>query len=167
MVFPMAPPHDPLAFRPLLFHTIVVVGVNLGASVGCGGRVTSEDVASGPTEDASPDAIAAAFCDVAWPPTKGNTAVLSAPLPACIDPIAACGGTRIDTVGPCLVVEPDGCGMDGLRYPNCRTGGWVCPPGSLSSKETPEGRCSCPGQFRGTARCVADGKGGGAWEPVE
>lgn len=160
----MASSNDPRPFRPRLFHTIVVVGVNLGASVGCGGQLTPEDVTT--EADASPDAIAAAFCDVAWPTTKGNNTVLSTPLPACIDP-TACAAEPIDTVGPCLEIEADACGVGGFRYPNCRAGAWVCPPRTLSSKATPVGKCSCPGRFRGNARCVDDGKGGATWERIE
>ncbi len=157
-----------------LFHTIVVVGISLGASAGCGGLAAGPDDApanassSGSSgaaaraDAAPPDAIAAAFCDVPWPTTKGNNTVLTTPLPPCVDPSAACADERIDTVGPCLAVETDGCLDDpaAFFYPNCRGGAWVCPPSTASSNATPRGACSCAEQFRGGARCV-----GGTWVP--
>lgn len=159
----MASSNVPRPFRPRLFHTIVVVGVNLGASAGCGGRVEVDEV---PVDaDARPESIAAAFCDVAWPTTKGNSTVLSSPLPACIAP-AECTGKPIDAVGPCLEVEVDGCAATGFRYPNCIAGAWMCPPRTLSYKTKPMGKCSCVGQVRASTRCVDDGNGG-SWEPIE
>jgi hypothetical protein len=167
-----------------LFHTIVVVGINLGASAGCGGLASgpgdapanassssggSSSGAAAPTGDAAPpDAVAAAFCDVAWPTTKGNNTVLTTPLPPCIDPGNACKEVRIDTVGPCLPVQADGClvAPATFYYPNCRGGAWVCPPPTASSNATPAGTCACLGQFRGGARCADDGKGGGTWEKL-
>lgn len=155
-----------------LFHTIVVVGINLGASAGCGGLAsgpgdapgTAGSSGTGATPDASADAIAAAFCDVPWPTTKGNNTVLTTPLPPCVDPGNACKDERIDTVGPCLPVQADGClvAPATFYYPNCRGGAWVCPPTTASSNATPAGSCSCPGQFRGSARCTD----GGTWETV-
>lgn len=160
-----------------LFHAVVVVGINLGASAGCGGLATGPGDApasaqpsggttgssgTGATPDASADAIGAAFCDVPWPTTKGNNTVLTTPLPPCVDPTSACSETRIDTVGPCIPVQADGCRLEStFHYPNCRAGAWVCPPTTASSTATPVGPCACPGQFRGSARC-ADG----AWEQL-
>lgn len=160
-----------------LFHTIVVVGIHLGVSAGCGGLASGPgdapaSAASGsggagpigttaPLPDAAPpDAVAAAFCDVPWPTTKGNNTVLTTPLPPCVDPDNACAGVRIDDVGPCISVEADGCVRGStFHYPNCRAGAWVCPPTTASSNATPVGSCACPGQFRGNARCVD-----GTWE---
>ncbi len=165
-----------------LFHTIVVVGINLGASAGCGGLASgpgdapgtaqssgsSNAGSSGASADAGVDAIAAAFCDVPWPTTKGNNTVLTTPLPPCVDPGNACKDERIDTVGPCLPVQADGClvAPATFYYPNCRGGAWVCPPPTAASNATPAGTCSCLGQFRGGARCADDGKGGGTWEKL-
>lgn len=165
-----------------LFHTIVVVGINLGASSGCGGLASgpgdapgtaqssgsSNAGSSGASADAGVDAIAAAFCDVPWPTTKGNNTVLTTPLPPCVDPGNACKDERIDTVGPCLPVQADGClvAPATFYYPNCRGGAWVCPPPTAASNATPAGTCSCLGQFRGGARCADDGKGGGTWEKL-
>lgn len=169
-----------------LFHTIVVVGINLGASAGCGGLASgpgdapgtaqssgssnagSSGTATSTADAAPPDAIAAAFCDVPWPTTKGNNTVLTTPLPPCVDPGNACKDERIDTVGPCLPVQADGClvAPATFYYPNCRDGAWVCPPPTAASNATPAGTCSCLGQFRGGARCADDGKGGSTWEKL-
>ncbi len=163
MLTRMAAPKDSgRSAGPRLFHTIVVVGVNLGANVGCGGQIAPAEVAT--DADAGREAIAAAFCDVAWPTTKGNK-----PIPACIDPSAACTAERVISFGPCVEVRADGCLAGEFRYPNCRDGAWVCPPRSFPvlTSQVVTGTCSCPDQYRGGSRCVEDGKGGATWEPAQ
>ncbi len=165
-----------------LFHTIVVVGIALGVSTGCGSIAISpeeQDATDTPESSssssgiigdaASPDAIDAAFCDVPWPTTKGNNTVMTTPLPACVDPAAACDKQLIGEVGPCVVAKPDGCMLGPereLEYPNCRAEQtWVCPPNTVSQQASPTGPCSCPGERLGQAQCQSDGASGNAWLP--
>ena len=165
-----------------LFHTIVMVGIALGVSTGCGSIAISpeeQDATDTPESSssssgiigdaASPDAIDAAFCDVPWPTTKGNTTVMITPLPACVDPAVACDKQLIGEVGPCVVAKPDGCMLGPereLEYPNCRAEKtWVCPPNTVSQQASPTGPCSCPGEFLGQAQCKSDGASGNAWLP--
>jgi hypothetical protein len=132
-----------------LRRTIVGVGIALGgAAPGCFGNSTADGDASdsdddtfdagdpdagGPDAsfDASSDAFADSvnpFCDVSWPPTKGN------PTPgrvACVDPLGEC----VDAWPPnrCYkMLDPGVCITDqdrqGPLY--CVNGEWHCPPGS-------------------------------------
>jgi hypothetical protein len=133
-----------------LFHTLVVLGLQLGIGTGCGGEIAVQergriqrnetftpDVTDAglPTEDAAvtltdaadsaatPDAIAKAFCDVPWPTTKGNPR-----RPVCLNP-NTCTEQPAERVFVCYKVVEDGCFLRGptsadipQRYPNCGVG---------------------------------------------
>jgi hypothetical protein len=166
-----------------LFHTLVVLGLQLGVGTACGGEIAvqehgrtkrdeapisdvanvglpTEDAAVSPIADAfaTPDVIAKAFCDVPWPTTKGNPR-----RPVCLDP-NTCTEQPAERIFVCSKVVEDGCflrGPDPQRYPNCGVGRFEgkleCPPGSVDL-DVPvilTGPCSCPGTGRGTKICDA------------
>jgi hypothetical protein len=130
-----------------LRRTLVGVGIALGGvAPGCFGNSAGGDdgasddddddtVDAGPPDvqnaDAAVDAWADAmdpFCDVSWPPTKGNPTPGTVP---CVDPLGEC----TDDYPPirCYkMVEPGICLRDqdrqGPLY--CVDGQWQCPPDS-------------------------------------
>jgi len=133
-----------------LRRTIVGVGIALGGTApGCFGSSSADDAAPGSGDDdtsdggvpdaqssdaamdASTDAWPDAtdpFCDVSWPPTKGN------PTPgtvACVDPLGECANAFPPS--RCFkMVEPGACltnqDRQGPLY--CVNGQWECPPGT-------------------------------------
>jgi hypothetical protein len=144
-----------------LFHTIVGVGISLGAaSIGCSSpaeeRAGLEDTAltvasnppaetAKPAADADKDAgsIFDAFCDATWPTTKGSP---HRPPPACIDPTGACSsqGRPFN----CAPERDDAtCSSWPLHLSVCVGGAWQCKPG-----KKPADQCTC---WDGDPACVA------------
>ena len=149
-----------------LRRTIVGVGIALGgATPACFGRTdvspdfpwpgepdeesehtpdtgVPEPSGGGPPSDGAMDAETDAsidpFCDVSWPPTKGNR--FSGPV-ACVDPLRECTGKQLPY--QCIrLIEPFVCDFRETRVGPlyCIGGEWRCPPG------TDEGaRCRCYG----------------------
>lgn len=137
-----------------LFHTIVGVGIALGAatSVGCSSApeapASAEAALVGDDAPRPPGPDANAFCDATWPTTKG--AHLRPP-PACIDPTGACAeqGRPIR----CVPVDNGVCagwGWDNTFYSVCVDGEWECKPGKI-----PVSDCTC---FEGDPQCDPDAK---------
>lgn len=166
---------SPLATKSRLFHTIIVIGAGLGTAA-CGLVATPEEASLARPDDPdasaadalAPDAIAAAFCDVPWPTTKGNNTVLTNPVPACVDPATACDKAKIDAVGPCIVIAANGCprpDKSETRYPVCAGQSWTCEPGTWSQMVNPSGPCRCPGQHLGGRECKRVSDGGTEWLP--
>jgi hypothetical protein len=132
-----------------LFHTIVAVGITLGAAsaVGCaatpdgesttatGNALAASDTpANGNAADAGPDADA--FCDAVWPTTKGG--LHHHPLPQCIDPTGACAHLA-DGPFECSGVDAhDVCTDDLTTASVCIDGAWACKPG-----RKPLDSCTC------------------------
>lgn len=83
--------------------------------------------------DAGRDAIVdAAFCDAAWPTTKGSAADPR----SCVDPKGECAEAGWPTA--CYKLAPDGtCDFDNAFATTCSAGQWQpCPSGS-----SPAGEC--------------------------
>jgi hypothetical protein len=148
-----------------LFHTIVGVGISLAASA-CGGAIESaapneRDASTPPTDaavafdagvdasldvsvkDAARDVIEHAFCDAAWPTTKGQPR-----RPACTNPKNECATTTQGpdvgdgsvTTGWCFdLLGPNHCGGR-PQWDHCVSGQWVCAPGSIG-----QAGCRCYG----------------------
>jgi hypothetical protein len=131
-----------------LFHTVVSVGIALGAaSAGCQNPTTDEGTSANaaltangdPTHQVAPtdDPDAGAFCDATWPTTKGG--IRRHPAPACIDPNHEC--TKAGPPGECAPLSADGnvCTYDELdTYTVCVDGAWTCKPGRRLVAD-----CSC------------------------
>jgi hypothetical protein len=146
-----------------LFHTIVGVGIALGAatSVGCA-NATPEDATA--TESAlsekqatnpDPGPDADAFCDATWPTTKG---AFLRPPPACVDPTGACQDSE-ERFFPCaqsddgqVCQSPEG-DFFGQFYSVCFEGHWQCKPGKIPSNSCVcwEGSPGCPPDAQPTA----------------
>lgn len=96
--------------------------------------------------DASVDVILDAFCDAAWPTTKGNVGPSS-----CIDPTGACAdaGTPLRCHA---VVAPNVCSSATAVASTCVAAHWECPPSTIPVEqcwcwdEVPDGQvCSDAG----------------------
>lgn len=88
--------------------------------------VPPSDAAADAPKDAGPDA----FCDAAWPTTKGNPGP-----PACIDPNGECADAGLPTY--CWQDDGDGgCSFGGSFAPFCVGGQWRCQAGTI-----PAGDC--------------------------
>jgi hypothetical protein len=114
------------------------------------------DVVTDAALDASTDATIDAadpFCDVSWPPTKGNPTPGTVP---CVDPLGECTDAwppwrcyEMPSPGTCLG-EHD---RVGPLY--CIGGQWLCPPGSDDGQ-----RCECWPLPDGSGCNDAGGSGG-------
>jgi hypothetical protein len=157
-----------------LRRTIVGVGIALGgAAPACFGRtdVLSDFPTPGEGDDETelapddgvpdpgqPDATnddatgtpIDPFCDVSWPPTKGNQ--FSGPV-ACVDPLHECTGKRLPY--QCIrLIEPYVCDFRETRVGPlyCIGGEWRCPPGT-----DPGARCRCSGPLEPGKTCTDAG----------
>ena len=76
--------------------------------------------------DAPKDVGADAFCDAAWPTTKGNPKP-----PACVDPNGEC----VDAGVPehCYAVVDGGCDVAKMTFPYCVNKDWQCQPGTTNA----------------------------------
>ena len=76
--------------------------------------------------DAPKDVGIDAFCDAAWPTTKGNPQP-----PSCVDPNGEC----VDAGTPehCYVVADGGCDFAKMVFPYCANKDWQCQPGTTNS----------------------------------
>jgi hypothetical protein len=138
-----------------LFHTIVGVGIALGAatSVGCASATPDDSTATesalsdnqATSPDPGPDVDA--FCDATWPTTKG---AFLRPPPACVDPTGACQAEARPF--PCAQSDdgqvckwPDD-GSFRQFYSVCFDGHWQCKPGKIPSNSCVcwEGNPACP-----------------------
>lgn len=107
-----------------LFHTIVAVGITLGAAACAASEPqTSSDenaiTAAADNAGADKGAIVNAFCDAAWPTTKGGTARPLHSTPACVDPTNACANAGDPF--PCAEPQNFGCNVS-----VCVEGAWQC-----------------------------------------
>lgn len=155
-----------------LYHAIVGAGLVMGQGLAaCGGETIGEaslapdvgpEAASppvsvpGPTQpdaalprplDAARDVVLDAFCDAAWPTTKGS------PRPSsCIDPSGACASQ-----GPpsrCYP-SPGPLQCEDTHHPTaqlCESGAWVCPTGTIKDRD-----CQCFGPTPPGEECTPDG----------
>jgi hypothetical protein len=110
-----------------LFQAVVGVGIAMGA-VACaaapdGGSSAGVGEAALLESSAAPNP--AAFCEVAWPTTKGTTLV--APIPACVDPKHECADAGQPSA--CLEETPDGVCTGEAIFSFCIDGKWQCKPG--------------------------------------
>ncbi|MBS2020605.1 MAG: hypothetical protein JST00_47565 [Deltaproteobacteria bacterium] len=150
-----------------LFRAVVGIGISLGAtSAACLGKLTDDDPPPGaltpplgtappptssapaPTStgaveppDAAPhlphDAGIDAFCDAAWPTTKGTPIPTCGPIDDCAD--AGLRPSCYEVVAPGSCRRPDG----RLQPVWCVSGTWQCGPGKIPSSD-----CKC---FEGDA----------------
>jgi hypothetical protein len=132
------------------------------AASGAGGSGPGSSVAGGIT-DAGADAPTDAFCDTAWPTTKGNPA----PPPTCEDQ-AACGGPPNDAGFQRWLQCRARLGDFQCDFTHvtsiCQAGEWVCPPNGLLPID-----CACYGATPAGKICSEDGfvplDGGAAGAP--
>jgi hypothetical protein len=165
--------------RSKLYRSVIGVGLSLGgatAAVGCSGESSDGSTADpatngtgggagvggGPTDGGS-DAPVDAFCDTAWPTTKGNPP----PPPSCEEQ-AECANVTVDGghrrwLGCRPLFAEHVCDFTWVTSV-CEDGAWTCPPDS-----TPEGTCWCYGPIPEGMVCVENvgwqfpdgGSGGG------
>jgi hypothetical protein len=129
---------------------------------GAGGSSSGTSGAGGIT-DAGTDAPTDAFCDMAWPTTKGNPA----PPPTCEDQ-AACGGPADDAAFPRWLQCRARLGDLQCDFTHvtsiCRDGEWTCPPDGILPVD-----CVCYGPTPPGMICSEDGfvplDGGAAGAP--
>jgi hypothetical protein len=76
--------------------------------------------------DAPKDVGVDAFCDAAWPTTKGNPQP-----PSCVDPNGEC----VDAGTPehCYAVADGGCDVAKMTFPYCVNKDWQCQPGTTNA----------------------------------
>ena len=110
-----------------LFHSLVGVGMALGAGSACSATVDHAEPAAATAE---PLTQPEAFCDRPWPTTKGNPAplVCTQPSPEC----AKAGRPQL-----CFEAEtPGACDWSKGHAAVCVGGRWQCPSGT-----TPRDAC--------------------------
>jgi hypothetical protein len=130
------------------------------STAGGSGTATS---GSGGLMDAGTDAPTDAFCDMAWPTTKGNPA----PPPTCEDQ-AACGGPAADAGFQRWLQCRARLGDHQCDFTHvtsiCQDGEWACPPDGLLPAD-----CVCNGPTPPGMMCGEDGfvplDGGAAGAP--
>lgn len=149
-----------------LFHTLVGVGISLGATgTGCGGQSTdaAESVTRGTTVGSggsdfgggsgAPGTAAQGgdgsdpFCDTTWPTTKGDP-----PIPECVDPDHEC---QDEFALRCLIpVGEFACdgGFERSYAPFCVDGSWECEAGLVPVTE-----CKCLAPLAEGQICTEDG----------
>jgi hypothetical protein len=116
---------------------------------GSDAAVSDAGVTDGAVTDAATDAPIDPFCDVAWPPTKGN------PEPgrvACVDPLGECKNVE---PGRCYrLLAPYQCDItdDRVGPLYCISGEWHCPPGADDGL-----RCRCWGPLPAGQTCTDAG----------
>jgi hypothetical protein len=96
-------------------------------------ETSTADVVADAIKDVAADVPWDAWCDAAWPTTKG-----SPPLPTCIDPKTEC---KQDEVFPCAVaLDAKTCDQDHTTQTAsvCVNGKWTCKPGRRAVQE-----CTC------------------------
>jgi hypothetical protein len=76
--------------------------------------------------DAPKDAGVDAFCDAAWPTTKGNPQP-----PACVDPNGECA--EAGAPEHCYALADGGCNLGKMTFPYCVNGDWQCQPGTTNA----------------------------------
>jgi hypothetical protein len=108
------------------------------------------DASDGAAMDAASDALIDPFCDVSWPPTKGNE--FSGPV-ACVDPLRECSNEPLPY--RCIrLLEPYVCDLTETRVGPlyCIGGAWRCPPGTDDGA-----RCVCYGPLPPGKTCTDAG----------
>lgn len=140
-----------------LFHTVVGVGLALGATtLGCAAEQEPDaatDTAGVSTYEApvtpAPAVEADRYCEVAWPTTKGGPRPTDAQ--ACIDPERACGTYPSESgffwdsetcVRTAVAGDPNTCDFSlggGQLWLFCKDVGtsheWACPSGTIKARE--------------------------------
>ncbi len=134
------------AMASKLFHAVVGFGIALGGAAACvsasdpgapslmtgdSGTTTSTE-ADAAARDGAADVGADAFCDVAWPTTKGSVPVV----PECVDPEGDCADAGAPT--QCAKsVDGGGCDHDQTYFSVCKAGTWECAPGRTPIAQCP------------------------------
>lgn len=131
-----------------LFHTVVAVGISLGAAA-CSAEavdetVTTENAVSADAVQNPDQVVADAFCDATWPTTKGS---FLRPPPACVDPNDECESRP---AFECVTAtEDNACSGFAGFYPVCKAGTWECKPGKIRQDQ-----CRC-WEWEGGSTCEA------------
>lgn len=139
-----------------LFHTVVGVGISLGAmSIGCAaepGSDSSSNAAADTTQSTDQTQPAYGndqdrYCNVAWPTTKRGGAV--APAQACIDPKKECGDypggatfsrvwcSPVNTDGTCVADPSDRNQLWQICKDTSSGPQWECPSGTTLTYSCP------------------------------
>jgi hypothetical protein len=108
------------------------------------------DAGDGAVPDAATDAPIDQFCDISWPPTKGNR--FYGPVP-CVDPLHECKNKPLPY--QCIrLIEPYVCDWNETRVGPlyCIGGEWRCPPGTAERSG-----CRCYGPLPPGKTCTDAG----------
>lgn len=132
-----------------LFHTVVGVGLALGAmTAGCAAEQAPDvatDTAQVSSYESAP-ATADRFCEVPWPTTKGSRPPTLEEATLCSDPVDACGEYPTGAEGwmdSCVKTftpgDPTTCGFLDEYLLFCKGTGksseWACPAGTIRATE--------------------------------